>query len=353
MPGVAVGVRVGRRGDRGRLRRDQRRGPAAGPRADAVPDRLGQQDVHRDGRSWRSSSAAGSTLDDPVGRHLPTFRLAAPGLADRVTVRHLLTHTARIRGRLVPRASARAGGGGRRAARAAVDAPGRRAAALPARRRLVVQQRRLRAGGARRRGADRAPVRGRPARPRPRAARALEGPSCRPTRRSRTGSRMPHASRERPPRLLRGAGWQPGWQLARADVPLGGLISSVQRPPRVGAVSPWAVRAVGAGAERRSRAAPSSACRRRSPRPAASPTRSASRGCSGRSADGASWATAVSRPATRRRSPSCRMPDAAVVVLTNATPGGTWLGREVTRAILRETIGVDDAPPATGSGLGR
>ena len=38
--------------------------------------------------------------------------------------------------------------------------------------------------------------------------------------------------------------------------------------------------------------------------------------------------------------------EAAVVVLTNATPGGIWLGREVTRTIMRETIGVDDAPPA-------
>ena len=32
-------------------------------------------------------------LDDPVCRHLPTFRLAAPGVAKEVTVRHLLTHT--------------------------------------------------------------------------------------------------------------------------------------------------------------------------------------------------------------------------------------------------------------------
>jgi CubicO group peptidase (beta-lactamase class C family) len=32
-------------------------------------------------------------LDDPVCRHLPASRLAAPGVAKEVTVRHLLTHT--------------------------------------------------------------------------------------------------------------------------------------------------------------------------------------------------------------------------------------------------------------------
>jgi hypothetical protein len=44
--------------------------------------------------------------------------------------------------------------------------------------------------------------------------------------------------------------------------------------------------------------------------------------------------------------------EAAVVVLTNATPGGTWLARDVTREILRETIGLDDAPPSPVPGLG-
>jgi hypothetical protein len=43
---------------------------------------------------------------------------------------------------------------------------------------------------------------------------------------------------------------------------------------------------------------------------------------------------------------------AAVVVLANATPGGTRLGREVTRVVLRETIGLDDVPPAPVPGLG-
>jgi hypothetical protein len=42
---------------------------------------------------------------------------------------------------------------------------------------------------------------------------------------------------------------------------------------------------------------------------------------------------------------------AAVVVLTNATPGGTWLGREITRTVLREAIGVDDTPPAADAGV--
>jgi hypothetical protein len=47
------------------------------------------------------------------------------------------------------------------------------------------------------------------------------------------------------------------------------------------------------------------------------------------------------------------VPDAgaAVVVLANATPGGIWLGREVTRAILREAMGLDDAPPAPDPAL--
>jgi hypothetical protein len=42
---------------------------------------------------------------------------------------------------------------------------------------------------------------------------------------------------------------------------------------------------------------------------------------------------------------------AAVVVLTNATPGGTWLARSLTRTILRETVGVDDVPPRPTAGL--
>jgi hypothetical protein len=44
--------------------------------------------------------------------------------------------------------------------------------------------------------------------------------------------------------------------------------------------------------------------------------------------------------------------DAAVVVLTNATPGGTWLAREVTWTVLREAIGLEDTPPAPAPGLG-
>src|SRR5215470_17633330 len=33
------------------------------------------------------------TLDDPVRRHIPMFRLAGDGIAEQITVRHLLTHT--------------------------------------------------------------------------------------------------------------------------------------------------------------------------------------------------------------------------------------------------------------------
>ena len=165
---------------------------------------------------------------------------------------------------------------------------------------------------------------------------------------------LPHASSERasahPPRRRLAA------RLAARARRRAARRAHLERPgpPRLGAVPSRGPRAV-AGCACRSRPATVAArCRRRSPRPAASPTRSGSRGCSGRSAGGASWATAGSRPATRRRSRSCRTPGSAVVVLTNATPGGTWLGRERSRGrSCARRSALDDAPPAPAPGLGR
>ena len=155
---------------------------------------------------------------------------------------------------------------------------------------------------------------------------------------------LPHASSERPARILRGAGWQPGWQLSRADVPLGGLISGVQD------LLGWARFRLGLSSGPAARAplrADAIAGMQVSLAPAACFADEVGvswmlRTVGGRRVVGHGGLT------TGYATTFTLVPDAgaAVVVLTNATPGGTWLGREATRAVLRETIGLDDSPPA-------
>ena len=287
------------------------------------------------------------TLDDPVGRHLPTFRLATPGLADRVTVRHLLTHAGGFVGDwLLVRPPALGEGD---------DALARTVDAL-----ADVPQLFPPGGGWSYNNAGFAlagrvveVLTGRP------YAAALRDLVLEPLGLSGTfvsadeaithRTALPHASTEHPPCILRGKGWQPGWQLARADVPLGGLISNVQD------LLGWARFHIGVQPRvrrpvHRSAGAPSPPCRPRSSRRAASPT------TSGRvdAPDGRRAALVGHGGLTTGYATAFTLvPDAqaAVAILTNATPGGTWLGREVTRTLLRETIGVDDAPPAPAPGL--
>jgi CubicO group peptidase (beta-lactamase class C family) len=287
------------------------------------------------------------TLDEPVGRYIPGFRLAASGMADRVTVRHLLTHEAGFVGDwflIHPPALGESDDALSRMVAALVDVPqlfppgegwSYNNAGFALAGRLIEV------------------LTGRP------YAVALRDLVLEPLDLSGTfvsadeaitrRTAQPHTSTTRPPRILRGAGWQPGWQLARADVPLGGLISSVHD------LLGWARFHLGV--------------RRPSPRPAPLAPRAIAAmqtplAPAGGNADhvGISW---MLRSAGGRRlvghgglttgyaTAFTLVPDAgaAVVVLANATPGGIWLGREVTRAILREAIGLDDAPPAPDPAL--
>lgn len=286
------------------------------------------------------------TLDDPVSRHLPAFRLATPGAAERVTVRHLLTHTAGFVGDwFLVRPSALGAG----------DDAGRLADAM-----AEVPQLFPPGGGwsYNNAGFDLAGrvievVTGRP------YAAALRDLVLAPLGLSATfvsadeaithRTAMPHATTKRPPRVLRGAGWQPGWQLTRADVPMGGLISSV--PDLLG----WARFHLGARPASGGPAplAPATVAAMQAPLASAAGFADEVgvawmiRGVGGRRLVGhggltSGYATAFTL-----------VPDAsaAVVVLTNGTPGGTWLGREVTRAVLREAIGVDDPPPRPAPSL--
>jgi CubicO group peptidase (beta-lactamase class C family) len=289
-------------------------------------------------------------LDDPVCRHLPAFRLAAPDVAKEVTVRHLLTHTGGFVGDWFLANPPGLGEGDDALARL-VD----RVAEVPqlfspgtgwsynntgfaltgrilevatgksydtALRELVLKPL----------GLDRTFV------------SADEAITHRVA--------APHTSLESPPRLLRRAGWQPAWQLARADVPLGGVIASVQdllgwARFHLGSVAGW----------------PND--------PAAPLTRATVNAMQAPLAPAGCFADRVGiawmlRDVAGRRlvghgglttgyaTAFTLVPDAGVgiVVLTNATPGGTWLGREVTRALVRETAGLDDAPPSPVAGLG-
>ena len=347
VPGLAVGVRVGS---------DE---VMAGYGVTSVEDPLPVHDrtLFQIGSVSKTFTAAAImalvergrlTLDDPVCRFLPTFRLPAPGLAEQVTVRHLLTHTAGFVGDWFLVRPPRTGGG-RRRARAGGGPPGRVPQLFPP-------------GGGWSYNNAGFSLAGRVVEVltgRPYAAAlhdlvlgplGLDGTFVSADEAITHRTALPHASRKRP-RVLRGAGWQPGWQLDRADVPLGGLISGVHD------LLGWARFHLGLPAgdppvRRRSRQGPSPRCRRRSPRPAASPTTSAIawmlRTVGGRRFVGHGGLT------TGYATAFTLVPDAgaAVVVLTNATPGGIWLGREVTRTILRETIGVDDAPPAPAPSLG-
>jgi CubicO group peptidase (beta-lactamase class C family) len=287
------------------------------------------------------------TLDDPLVEHIPTFRVAGPRLADGITVRHLLTHASGIVGDWLLVRPPALGEGDDALARvtdALADVPqqfppgqgwsyNNAGFALAGR---VIEV-----------------VTGRP------YAAALRDLVLGPLGLSGTfvsadeaithRTALPHASGQRPRRVLRGAGWQPGWQLARADVPLGGLISSARD------LLGWARFHLGAtgGAGSPAPLAPGTVSLMQAPLVEA--------GCF---ADhvGVAW---MLRTVGGRRlvghggltsgygTAFTLVPDAqaAVVVLTNATPGGTWLARSLTRTILRETVGVDDTPPRPTAGL--
>ncbi len=287
------------------------------------------------------------TLDDPVGRYLPAFRVAKPGLSDRITVRHLLTHTGGFVGDwLLVRPPALGEGD---------DALARMVEVL-----ADVPQLFPPGGGWSYNNAGFG-VAGRvvevlTGRPYAAALRelvleplGLSGTFVSADEAITRRTALPHASSERPPRILRGAGWQPGWELARADVPLGGLISSVHDllgwarfhlglSPGLAAGPPLGPRAIAAMQDPLVPAG----CFADEVGVAWMLRTVGGRRLVGHGGLTTGYATAFTLVPDAR---------AAVVVLTNATPGGTWLGREVTRTILRETLGVDDAPPAPAPGL--
>jgi CubicO group peptidase (beta-lactamase class C family) len=278
-------------------------------------------------------------LDDPVRQHLAAFRLADRRDTERLTVRHLLTHTGGFVGDWFLIHPPELGEG--------EDALGRLVVRLADVPQLFPPGAAWSYNNAGFSLAGRIVevVTGQP------YAAALRALVLEPLGLERTfvsadeaithRVAAPHGSRETPPRLLRGAGWQPGWQLARADVPIGGLISSARD------LLAWARFHLG---HSDGNAPLSSAA------VAAMQVPLAPAGCF---ADhvGVSWmlrdvggrglvfhgglTTGYATGFTL--APDA---DAAVVVLTNGTPGGTWLGREVTRLVLRDTIGVDDAPPS-------
>jgi CubicO group peptidase (beta-lactamase class C family) len=290
------------------------------------------------------------SLDDPVVRHLPAFSLGARGVAERITVRHLLTHTAGFAGDWFLVRPPGLGEGEDALARLV-----ERLAEVP---QLFPPGAGWSYNNAGFSVAGRL-VEVKTGQPYGAALRALV---LRPLGLDRTfvsadeaithRIAAPHASRESPPRVLRGAGWQPAWQLARADVPIGGLISSVQD------LLGWArfhLRdRVGVPAGAAAPLAPATAASMQVPLAPA--------GCFAdhvgvawmlREVDGRRF-VAHGGLTTGYATAFTLVPGAglAVVVLTNATPGGTWLARDVTRAIVRETIGVDDVPPAPVPGLG-
>ena len=287
------------------------------------------------------------TLDDPVGRHLPGFRVAEPGLAERITVRHLLTHTAGFVGDWFlarPPALGDQDDALRRMVALLADVPqlfppgegwsyNNAGFAVAGH---VVEVLIGRPYAVALRDLVLAPL-------------GLSGTFVSADEAITYRTALPHASSERPPRILRGAGWQPGWQLARADVPLGGLISNVQD------LLGWARFHLGVPG-------PFAGSVPIAPRTVAA--MQAPLGPAGGNADhvGISWMLRSVRGrqlvghgglTTGYATTFTVVPDAgaAVVILANATPGGVWLGREITRTILRETIGVDDAPPAPAPGL--
>jgi CubicO group peptidase (beta-lactamase class C family) len=344
VPGVAVGVRVGAQE------------VAVGYGVTSVEDPLPvhARTLFQIGSVSKTFTAAAImalaergrlTLDDPVRRHLPTFRLPAPGHAERVTIRHLLTHAAGFVGDWFLTHPPGAGEGDDALARvvdglaevpqlfppgdgwsynnAGFAVAGRMVEALTGRP-YAAALRELLLGPL---GLDQTFVS---------ADEAIT---------HRTA--LPHTSTTRPPRVLRGAGWQPGWQLARADVPLGGLISSAQDllgwarfhlGRRAGAAGPLASETVAAMQEPLA--------------PAGGNADHVGIAWMLRTVGGQRW-VGHGGLTTGYATAFTLVPHAgaAVVVLTNATPGGVWLGRDVTRTVLRETIGVDDAPPAPDPGL--
>ena len=282
-------------------------------------------------------------------RHLPAFRLATPGVAERITVRHLLTHTAGFVGDwfLVRPPTLAAGD----------DAPRRLADAM-----AEVPQLFPPGGGWSYNNAGFG-LAGRvievlTGRPYEAALRdlvlgplGLAGTFVSADEAITHRVALPHTSTTRPPRILRGAGWQPGWQLTRSDVPLGGLISSVEdllgwarfhlgiRRPSAGP-APLAPRdhRRDAGASRHGRLL----CRPGRCRVDAPDGRG--RTLVGHGGLTTGYATVFTLVPEAR---------AAVVVLTNATPGGTWLGREITRTCPARGHRRRRRAAGDGSGLGR
>lgn len=282
-------------------------------------------------------------LDDPVRRHLPTFRLSADGLAERVTVRHLLTHTAGWLGDwfLVHPPDIGAG----------ADA----LAVLLERMREVPQVFEPGAGWSYNNAGFAV------------AGRLLEVLTGRPfeavlretllhplgmTRTVFTADEAitrrvaaPHRSSEGAPAVTRGAGWQPGWELIRADLPLGGVVSCVADLLR------WARFHLGEASGPlgvRPPLGPATLAAMREPL--------AEAGCFAEQV-GVTWMLRTVEGhrlvghgglTTGYATTFLMVPERAfaVVVLTNATPGGTRLCSEVARAALRAGLGIDDAPPA-------
>jgi CubicO group peptidase (beta-lactamase class C family) len=338
VPGVAVGVRVGSQEI------------AAGYGVISVEDPLPvhERTLFQIGSVSKTFTATAimalvergqAALEDPVSRHLPGFQLASPGAAEQVTIRHLLTHTAGFLGDWFLVHPPQPGD----------DGPAHVFDTLPEVPQLFPPGRGWSYNNAGFGVAGRL-IEVLTGRPYATALRDLVlGPlgfagtfvSADEAITYRTA--MPHTTAKRPPRVQRGAGWQPGWQLARADVPMGGLISSVRDLLGWGRFH-LGVRRPSAGSLP---LAPATVAAMQAPvAPAA---------CFADEV-GVSW---MIREVGGRRLVShggltsgyatafTLVPEAgaAVVVLTNGTPGGTWLGREVTRAVLREAIGVDDAPP--------
>lgn len=282
-------------------------------------------------------------LGDPVRRHLPTFRLSVDGLAERVTVRQLLTHTGGWMGdwflvhppeigpgpdalavlvermREVPQLFAPGAGWSYNNAGFAVA--GRLVEVLTGRtfeaalRELLLDPL----------GMERTVFT---------ADEAI-------TRRVAA----PHRRSDGAPVVARGMGWQPGWQLIRADLPIGGFVSCVTDLLR------WAqLHLARAGA--RSPLAQATLEAMREPVALA--------GCFAEQV-GVAWMLRTVQGhrlvghgglTTGYATTLLLVPERAfaVVVLTNGTPGGTRLCQEVARAVLHAGLGIDDAPPSPAPG---
>ena len=244
VPGVAVGVRVGAQE------------VAVGYGVTSVEDPLPvhARTLFQIGSVSKTFTAAAImalaergrlTLDDPVCRHLPTFRLPAPGHAERVTIRHLLTHAAGFVGDWFLTHPPGAGEGDDALARV-VDGLAEVPQLFPPGDGWSYNNAGFAVAGR--------VVEALTGRPYAAALRELLlGPlgldqtfvSADEAITHRTA--LPHTSTTRPPRVLRGAGWQPGWELARADVPPRGAHLERPGPPRVGAVPPRGRRAGAVG----------------------------------------------------------------------------------------------------------